>query len=187
MFFPDVGDVDDWVLLGHGDAGIKSLPDKISSVGGSVIMLANKKTEKVCVLSWRSKKLVRKVISSLAGEALAMNDTIGEVVYNKAILRQIYGPRVDSVPVIILTDSNNLYKAVYSTSLVEDARLIPDIAVAQEAIEQGIVMEVRKVEGKEMIANCLTKAGASSEHLMQVLQTGLYELPGGFEERRKEL
>ena len=70
----------------------------------------------------------------MAGEALAMNDTIGEVVYNKAVLKQIFGAQIDSRPVIITTDSNNLYKAVYSTSLVDDGRLVPDIAVIKEAL-----------------------------------------------------
>ena len=187
MFFPDLGDVKDWIFIGHGDAGLRSLPDKINSVGGSVVMLANKKTGKVCVLSWRSKKLIRKVISSLAGEALAMNDTIGEVVYNKAVLKQIFGAKVDSIPVIITTDSNNLFKAVYSTSLVEDGRLIPDIAVVKEALELEVVTEVRRVDTKEMIANCLTKAGASSTLLTNVLKTGCYDLPGGMEARRLDL
>ena len=61
MFFPDLGDVKDWIFIGHGDAGLRSLPNKTDSVGGSVVMLANKETRKVCMLSWRYKKLVRKV------------------------------------------------------------------------------------------------------------------------------
>ena len=187
MIFPDLGEVANWIVIGHGDAGIRSLPDKLSSVGGSVVMLANKETKRVCVLNWRSKKLVRKVVSSLAGEALAMNDTIGEVVYNKAVLRQIFGPKMDKVPVIIVTDSNNLFKSIYSTSLVEDGRLVPDIAVIKEAIEQGVITEVRRVKGEEMIANGLTKSGASSSLLTNVLQTGLYDLPGGLEARRIDL
>ena len=54
-------------------------------------MLANKKTGRCCVHNGRSKKLVRKVVSAMAGEALAMNDTIGEVVYIKSILKQVLG------------------------------------------------------------------------------------------------
>ena len=187
MTFPDLGEVKDWVFIGHGDAGIKSLPDKISSVGGAVVMLANKNTDRVCLLSWKSKKLIRKVVSSLAGEALAMNDTIGEVVYNKAVLRQIFGEEIERVPVIIATDSNNLFKSIYSTSLVEDGRLVPDIAIVKEAIEQGVVTEIRKVDSKEMIANCLTKAGASSNLLTNVVQSGTYKLPGGTEARKLDL
>ena len=146
MFFSNIGPMEEWILVGLGDAGVKTLPDKIGSVGGQVVLLGNKITGKVCVLSWRSKKLIRKVVSSLAGEALATNDTLGEIVYSKAVLKQLFGEDVDNIPVVILTDSNNLFKSVYSTSLVDDARLIPDIAVLKEAIETGEVDEIRKVE-----------------------------------------
>ena len=57
----------------------------------------------------------------------------------------------------------------------------------KEAIEQGVITEVRRVKGEEMIANGLTKPGASSSLLTNVLQTGLYDLPGGLEARRIDL
>ena len=121
--------------------------------------------------------LKRKVISSLAGEALAMAGTIGEIVYTKAILSQILGRRMDQVPVIIVTDSKNLEEAVHSTKLVEDPWLIPDIAIIKEAMEQGTVAEVKRVSSEEMLANCLTKQGASAEGLLTVMMKGEYTIP----------
>lgn len=44
-------------------------------------------------------------MSSLAGETLAMVATIGETVYAKAILVEIFGRRVEDVPELI----KNLY------------------------------------------------------------------------------
>ena len=122
-----------------------------------------------------------------SGEALALNAAIGEMVYNKAIFKQLYGEIIDNVPVILYTDSRNLYEAIHSTTLVDDARLIPDIAIIKEAITEGIVSCVRRVTSEDMLANCLTKAGASAEQLMNVLQSGHYELPPGLdhEEKRK--
>jgi hypothetical protein len=70
-----------------------------------------------------------------------MNDTVSEVVYSKAVLRQIFGAEIDAVPVIIITDSNYLLKAIYSTSLVEDGYLVPDIAVVKESIEHGVITD----------------------------------------------
>ena len=179
MVFPDLGPVHEWTLVGYGDAGVRSMPDKIGSVGGKVILLVNPKKESACVLNWRSKKLNRVIISSLAGEALACTATIGEMVYVKAIFHQIYGDIMNNVPVIIFTDSKNLHQAVYSSSLVDDPWLIPDIAIIKEALEVGTVSSVRRVSSDNMLANCLTKAGASSEGLMEVLQTGKYVLPEG--------
>ena len=179
MCFPNLGQIDEWMLVGYGDAGIKSMPDKLSSVGGQVILLVNTCTNLACVLSWRSKKLVRKVVSSLAGEALAIVAAIGEIVYNKSILKQIFGDRIDDVPVIVYTDSKNLYESVHSSNLVDDAWLITDISIIKDALNDGTVTCLKRVSGDQMLANCLTKFGASAEQLIEVLQTGRYILPPG--------
>lgn len=155
MMIPNLGNVENWVLVGHGDAGIKSLPDKMTSCGGQVILLCNDETDKCCVLLWRSKKIIRKVTSSLAGETLAMIATIGEVVYIKAVLREMYGVRVEDVPTIIVTDANNLYEAIHLTSLVDDAWLRTDIAAIQDALETGVITLVSKVGKENMLADCL--------------------------------
>ena len=181
MFFPRLGSLSTLTFVGYGDAGIKSLPDKLSSCGGQVMLLADTANSLACVLNWRSKKLNRKVISSLAGEALAMVASIGEMVYNKAIFKQVYGDVVDGMPVIMFTDSRNLFEAVHSTALVEDAWLIPDIAVIKDALNNGTISCLRRVYSENMLANCLTKAGASAEELMKVLQTGQYILPDGLD------
>jgi hypothetical protein len=181
MFFPNLGPVAAWFFVGYGDAGIKSLPDKVSSVGGQVILLVNAYQNLACVLNWRSKKLVRKVVSSLAGEALAAVATIGEIVYNKAILRQMYGAIIDSLPVMIFTDSKNLHLAVHSTNLVDDAWLITDVEIIKDALEDGTITCFKRVAKEDMLADCLTKSGASAEKLLHVLQTGRYVLPSGLD------
>ena len=186
MKIPDLGSVKDWVLVGHGDAGIKTLPDKMTSCGGQVILLCNMLTDMCCVLLWRSKKIVRKVTSSLAGETLAMIATIGEVVYMKAVLGEMYGRRVEEVPTIIVTDANNLNEAVHSTSLVEDAWLRTDIAAIQDALESGVVTRVFRVGKDDMLADCLTKSGAAATGLLKVLRTGQYRLCEGWKKALKE-
>ena len=45
MFFPRLGSLKQLTFVGYGDAGIKSMPDKLSSVGGQVILLADKSRE----------------------------------------------------------------------------------------------------------------------------------------------
>ena len=101
--------------------------------------------------------------------------------YTKAIFKQIYGEIIDSVPVVVYTDSRNLYEAIHSTTLVDDAWLIPDIAMIKEALCQKTITCVRRVKSEDMLANCLTKAGVSAEQLMKVLQTGHYVIPSSLE------
>jgi hypothetical protein len=65
MKFPNLGkNLQDWLLIGFGDAGVKSMPEKITSVGEQVKLLCDVTTNKCCVLGWKSKKIKRKVISS---------------------------------------------------------------------------------------------------------------------------
>ena len=183
MVFRNPGDFKQWVICGHSDAGIRSMPDKVTSVSGHVIMLCNSMTNISCVLSWKSKKIKRKVASSLAGEALAMIATIGEVVYIKSILSQIFGTRAMEIPVLVVIDAKNLEESINSTSLVDDKWLVPDIATIKEALENLTVTWVRRVASGDMLANCLTKQGAGASDLLEVLHNGEYRLPGGWPTR----
>ena len=124
MFFPDVGPVEEWHLVGYGDAGIRSMPDKVSSVGGQVVLLANQNQNVACVLHWKIQKVASKSCQLIGRQTLAIVAT-----------KQMYGDIIDSVPVTIFTDSRNLYEAVYSSSLVDDAWLITDIAIIKDAIK----------------------------------------------------
>ena len=185
MRYPNMGEVNEWVLVGFGDAGIKSMPDKMTSISGQVILLCNKVTGATAVLNWRSKKLRRKVTSSLAGECYAMIAVIGELVYTKAVLSQIYGQRMKDIPTIVVTDCKNLEEAVHSSSLVEDRWLITDVAAIKEALERKEITEIQRVPSERMIANCLTKAGASGKELLTILRTGKFHIPEGWLNTKK--
>ena len=43
MIFPGLGSPDDWSIEGYGNAGFKSLPDKISSCEGRVVLIKKRK------------------------------------------------------------------------------------------------------------------------------------------------
>ena len=72
------------------------------------------------MLSWKSKNLRRKIVSSLAGETLSMIGLSGELVYTKSVLREIFSEEIDFVPSIVVTDSKNLWESIHSTRLVDD-------------------------------------------------------------------
>ena len=46
-----------------------------------------------------------------------------------------------------------------------------------------MVTEVRRVASKDMLADCLTKAGALAEGLLEVLQSGEFVLPEGLTDK----
>ena len=174
MKFRKLGDPRSWVMDVYADAGYKCLPDEVSSCGGQVVLMRNVRT--ACVLSWRGRKLKRIVTSPSAAETLAQNDGISEMIFVKSLLGEIFGTGVVSkVPVHLYTDSKNVQKSVNSTAMVEDPRLRTEIAALKESIEKGEVNMLKRVDSKTMLANCLTKRGASAEGLLKVIRTGYLE------------
>ena len=120
MIYPCLGKLIDWIIIGYADASVYSMPDRIGSVGGQVIILANRKLDRACVLGWRSKQLRRVVHSSLAAEALAMLDLFGDIKYTRDMLQQMYGTHAHQISTIAVSDSKNLWQAVHSLKSVDD-------------------------------------------------------------------
>ena len=56
IMYTAFGLLEELVLIGHGDAGVKSMPDRLTSVAGQVVILQNKKSHHSCVLGWKVKK-----------------------------------------------------------------------------------------------------------------------------------
>ena len=114
------------------------------------------------------------VLSSTAAETLAMNDTVSEMVYIKAVLSEMIGSKAEQIPMEGFTDSKNLWKAIHTTALVDDPRLRTDLAALKESLEKGEISKINRIVGTEMMADCLTKKGASAKKLMGVVQGGVY-------------
>ena len=79
---------------------------------------------------------------------------------------------MENIPIQLSTDSKNLFKAVSTSTLVENPRLRTDIAKLKESIDNGELKEFMHVTGKKMIADVLTKQGAAGFRLMNILRTG---------------
>ena len=172
MKFVDLGHTDDWILEGYGDAGFKSLPDKLSSCCGYVLLVTNKETGFSSILSWKSTKIRRVVGSSTAAEALASNETLDALVYIRSVLQELLSEQLRNIPIQLSTDSKNLFKSVSTSALVENPRLRIDIAKLKESIDSGEMKEFFHIPKKEMIADVLTKQGAAGFQLMNILRTG---------------
>ena len=172
MKFVKLGSMENWVLEAYGGAGFKSLPDHVSSWSGSVLLLTNPESKSASVLSWKSNKIRRVVGSSTAAECLAANETLDALVYIKAVLSELLGGLVNDIPLVLNTDSKNLYNSVHSSSLVDNHRLRTDIAALQQSINDGELQNLLLVTGEKMLADVLTKKGAAGFVLMNILRTG---------------
>ena len=111
------------------------------------------------------------VDSTLAAESLSLVNAIKEAIYVKHIIKELLGERT-SLPIFHVIDSMGTRDAVYSTKLVEDKLTRLYIAGIKEHLEDGAIVKVLHVPGTSMLADCLTKRGASSKPLLDVLREG---------------
>ena len=114
----------------------------------------------------------RIVSSSTAAEALAANDALDTLVCTKSVLLEMLGEKAKQIPMRLITDSKNLYKATYSSTPVENKRLRIDIGKLKESIKTNELHSFIHVEGKDMLADVLTKKGASAKKLISLLRCG---------------
>ena len=137
-----------------------------------MVLIHNKESGEVCTISWKGRKLKRVVTSSTAAETLALNEVVSEVIFVKALMSELCGPIVKDIPVNLYTDSKNVVNAVNSTSMVDDPRLRIEVSSLKESLEKGEVTSLIHIPGKNMLANCMTKKGASAKDLLQVIRNG---------------
>ena len=179
LTLPDIGDINDWILVGVTDASNKTV-NQVFACGGFVIMLVNKHTSRSAVLTWSSKKIDRVCTSSLAAETLSLQKLLGNMFYVRQILRQMFGSKADNIPGIALTDNQDLYSCVHNLKACEDKRLLADIInIKQSIVDDKTINELRYVPKEIMVADCLTKTGKLGEDLLQIVRTGVYNIPGG--------
>ena len=147
------------------DASHANLPDGVSSTMGLVIFLAG--DNRLAPISWRANKIRRVVKSTLAAEALALQEGIDEAIYLQRMLAEMSL----QVPIHVFVDNKGLVDALHSTKLVQDRRLRIDIGALKQTLERE-VNAVKWCPGEKQLADCLTKRGANGSKLLSVFQTG---------------
>ena len=180
VVIPNIGKPEDWILAGVVDASHRT-SGNLFAVGGHVIMLINKNTLAASTLHWASKKIERIVHSSAAAETLSMQKMFSTLYFIRRIISDMCGARVENLKCVALTDNQGLFSNIhYLKANSEDFRLHADIIELRQNIEQEkTVQEVRYVHSSLNLADCLTKSTKTGVMLLQVVRTGLYDLPGG--------
>ena len=167
----------DLKIIAFSDASLSNLPDKTSSTRSFVIFISGK--EKVAPLSWCSKKLERVAKTIIYAEGIALGRCLDEAVNLRQAMLQILGVPEHTedgeytyLPIIGVTDSRSLWDNINSTSQADDLKLRREVASIREQIELKEVAKVKWTPTHLQLADCLTKAQASSETLIRVLTSG---------------
>ena len=166
MKFPSIGSIDDMKIKAYSDATYASLGDG-SSQGGYVIFVEGS-NRKIIPMCWQSKKLNRVTKSPLASETLALAEAADAAFLVSKMLQEVF--QLETAPEIeCLTDNASLTATIKTSTTVTDKRLRVDIARLREMVDKSEIT-ISWVDGKEQLADCLTKRGASSQRLLEVLE-----------------
>ena len=168
--FPKIGPENKVRLVIFSDSSLGNLPDG-GSQGGHFIALAGENGQ-FSPLAWQSKRIRRVARSTLAAETLAMAEAIDNGIFLASLYTELlYGKAEPKrLPIVCLTDCHSLKDAINSTKQVTEKRLRLEISSIRELMQQEQIQEVRWINSKEQLADCLTKKGASSLNLLKALQ-----------------
>ena len=155
-------------IIVFSDASFGNLPDG-SSQGGHIIFMAEK-SGKSCPLTWQSRKIRKVCKSTLGAESWALVDALDAAELISTQLDQIFKGK-GLFPIIGLTDCKSLYDAIRTTNSLEDKGLRIPMACLRQRFNREEVKFVWVPTGLQL-ADCLTKAGASSGLLRGTIEDG---------------
>jgi len=172
IVYPCLGNPKHMKVAVYGDGSHNSLPNGASQ-GGKIVFLTG--NGRAAPIAWQSKKLDRVTKSPLATEISAVADAADMGFLIASMVRELFA--LEQLPDIeLITDSNSLRQHLETKTTITDPRNRVDTARLREMTDIGEV-KIRWVRSELMLADCLTKHGASSDLLRKVLVSGTLPHP----------
>lgn len=154
-------------LRAYADASFATNDDNSSQLG-YIVLLADA-SNRCHVLSYASRKSRRVVRSIMAGEIYAFADAFDKAFVIKYDLERIYRQHL---PLVMLTDSKQMFDVITRASHTTEKRLMIDVAAAREAYNRGEISNVGLVRSEHNVVDGLTKPGFCAA-VDRVLRTGM--------------
>ena len=171
LVFPCI-DMSSVQMIVYADSSFNNLP-KGGSQEGHIVFISDR-NNKCAPLSWASQRIKRVVRSTLAAEAVSLNNACDDSVYLGRIIMSLCATApMKSIPIVAYCDNQSTIDSINSTTPVSDKKLRLEIAALREYQETKEI-DIRKVDGKQNISDVLTKRGASSKSLLSVLTRGCF-------------
>ena len=165
----------------YTDASFCNQDDKLRSTAGRVIFVENIYTEKVNLISWKTKKITRVCRSVKSAETRALEDGIDDAVNTARIIQEVCKGDInlkdpEQLPVIALVDNKSLWENLHNTRQCEEKMLRNTIASIKELIDMGMLSKVNWVPTNLQLADCLTKQGnfKTGERLLKIATGNRY-------------
>ena len=154
-------------IVTFADASYNNLPEG-GSQGGNVIFLSDGKRS--TPLQWSSACIKRVVRSTLAAESLSASSACDSSLYLANLVKVVLNNAEDT-QVICITDNKSMFDSISTSKPTTEQRLRLDISALREMNEKKEVT-FHWVKGQYQLSDCLTKKGASSKSLRDVLSLG---------------
>ena len=140
----------------------------------------------ISITSWKSYRLKRKVVNTLAAECQALVNGIGTVHWHRFLMMEAQGDVCDNpdwegqlhkIPYLAVTDSKSLFDALSKQtcpySQIDDKRTAIDISIVKHELSKGGT--IRWIDGRNMISDSLTK-NTGGNYLRHVMTNGRWTL-----------
>jgi len=153
-----------FVFVDGSFAGNKDLSSQI----GYTIILANEVTYKGearfeiygNLIHWSSTKCKRVTRSVLASEIYGMSGGVDMAIAVDTTIKKITdGLGLATIPIVVCTDSFSLYECLVKLGTTKEKRLMIDVMSLRESYQRRELQEIRWINGKDNIADALTKTG----------------------------
>ena len=149
----------------YSDASFANLEGN-GSQGGFIIFLRDQRGA-MCPLYWQSRRIRRVVKSTLSAETVALLECAEAAVFLARVTSELTG--MEPLRISCYVDNKSLIDVLYSSKSVDHRRLRIDIAVLVGMLERGEIQRVSWVDSASQLADCLTKRGASCQHLRRAI------------------
>jgi transposase InsO family protein len=165
MKFPPL-DIGSLTVVAFADSSFNNLPRSGTQLGFVVLLTdVRNRCHFLTYKSYRARRIVR---SSTAGETLALSDAFDAAF---TIRHDLQRAMKRDIPMILLTDSDALFKTLTRSRQTVEKRLMVDLAALREAYLGRDLANIGLMPSRENPADGLTKR-VGNDALLRILRTG---------------
>ena len=172
ILFRRVGNREDLEIRGVSDAAYSTLK---RPVGGRIVMLANKKNERVCPVSWKSVSIRATVLSTKDAETRSLaENAMSSTRVAKMIETLLFGNNQKRISVKNFADNRPLLESVASTRTCKNTDLTGIIRYLKDKLENGEVASYNWLPSERCVADFLTKEMKSKPSVWGIFLGGVW-------------
>ena len=155
----------------YTDASLGNLNEALDSTAAYIILLVEPESGKCFPIDWKANKNTRIVTSTLGAECLSLYIGLDAAIATRWLLCDMF--QGYNFPIRAIIDNKDTYDSVHSSTNVAEKRLRREVGMIKESLRTGELSRLVWLRGEYQLSDCLTKKGADTVKLRQVIQSGM--------------